>query len=83
MSADTRRSRRSRRFGHTANRVLRNKGALSGLLFLSLVILLTSGARWMLPFDALTQDFTSLLQGPNRVHWFGTDELGRDITRGW
>jgi len=69
----------ARRSGHTVSRVLRNRGALLGILFLSLLILLTSGARWILPFDALTQDFTSLLQGPNRVHWFGTDELGRDI----
>lgn len=69
----------ARRSGHTFSRVLRNRGALLGILFLSLLILLTSGARWILPFDALTQDFTSLLQGPNRVHWFGTDELGRDI----
>ena len=79
MSADTRQSRRSRQSGRTASRVVRNQGALLGILFLSLLILLTTGARWMLPFDALTQDFTSLLQGPNRVHWFGTDELGRDI----
>lgn len=73
MSAGTRRP------GYGTSRVLRHKGALLGILFLSLLIFLTSGARWILPFDALTQDFTSLLQGPNRVHWFGTDELGRDI----
>ncbi|MBC7704179.1 MAG: ABC transporter permease [Rhodoferax sp.] len=65
--------------GHTVIRVLRDKGALLGVLFLALLVLLTSVAHWVLPFDALTQDFTSLLQGPNRVHWFGTDELGRDI----
>jgi len=60
-------------------RLSRRKGAMLGLLFLGVLILTTSLARWILPFDALTQDFSAILQGPNRVHWFGTDELGRDI----
>ena len=65
--------------GGTLVRVLRNKGALLGIVFLAGLVLLTSVARWILPFDPLAQDFTAMLQGPNRVHWFGTDELGRDI----
>jgi ABC-type dipeptide/oligopeptide/nickel transport system permease subunit len=65
--------------GGTLARVLRNKGALLGIVFLAGLVLLTSVARWILPFDPLAQDFTAMLQGPNRVHWFGTDELGRDI----
>ncbi|MCB2005049.1 MAG: ABC transporter permease [Rhodoferax sp.] len=60
-------------------RLLQRKGAMLGLLFLAVLVVTTSVARWILPFDALTQDFTAILQGPNRVHWFGTDELGRDI----
>ena len=60
-------------------RLLQHKGAMLGLLFLAVLVVTTSVARWILPFDALTQDFTAILQGPNRVHWFGTDELGRDI----
>ena len=62
-----------------AGRLLRRKGALLGLLFLIVLLLLSTLARWVLPFDALTQDFASTLQGPSSVHWFGTDELGRDI----
>ena len=68
-----------RPIGLAAVRVLQHRGALLGLLFLLLLLLTTALARWILPFDALTQDYSSLLQGPNRVHWFGTDELGRDI----
>ncbi len=60
-------------------RLAQRKGAMLGLLFLAVLVVTTSLARWILPFDALTQDFTAILQGPNRVHWFGTDELGRDI----
>lgn len=68
-----------RRSADVARRVFQHRGALAGLLFLGLLVLMTSLARWILPFDALTQDFAATLQGPDRVHWFGTDELGRDI----
>ena len=60
-------------------RVLAHKGALLSVLFLALMILTSLLARWILPFDALTQDYASILQPPGRVHWLGTDELGRDI----
>ena len=68
-----------RRGADVFRRLARHKGAMLGLLFLLVLILATSLARWILPFDELTQDFTATLQGPNAVHWFGTDELGRDI----
>lgn len=68
-----------RRAADVSGRLARHRGALLGLLFLLGLILATSLARWILPFDALTQDFTATLEGPSAVHWFGTDELGRDI----
>ena len=49
------------------------------LLFLALMILTALFARWILPYDALTQDYVNMLQPPGSAHWFGTDELGRDI----
>ena len=70
------------RLGRTrevAVRVLSHKGALLSVLFLALMILASALARWILPFDALAQDYASMLQPPGRVHWLGTDELGRDI----
>lgn len=60
-------------------RVLGHKGALLSVVFLLLLIVSSVLARWILPFDALTQDYASLLQAPGKAHWFGTDELGRDI----
>ena len=70
---------RLRRTREVAGRVLGHKGALLSVLFLLLMILSTALARWILPFDALTQDYSSILQAPGKLHWFGTDELGRDI----
>jgi peptide/nickel transport system permease protein len=31
------------------------------------------------PYDPLAMDYDALLQAPSTAHWFGTDELGRDI----
>jgi peptide/nickel transport system permease protein len=34
---------------------------------------------WLVPFDPAAQDLPLRLTGPSAVHWFGLDELGRDI----
>jgi peptide/nickel transport system permease protein len=48
-----------------------------GLLTL-LVICAVFGA-WIAPYDPLASDTAAALQAPSRAHWFGTDQLGRDI----
>jgi peptide/nickel transport system permease protein len=61
-----------------ARRVLGFRGARIGLIFLFIV----AGTALLAPvvgFDALTQNVSNLLQPPSAQHWFGTDELGRDI----
>ncbi|MBI5445915.1 MAG: ABC transporter permease [Deltaproteobacteria bacterium] len=53
-----------------------------GVLSLALIFLvLCAGifAPWVAPFDPLATDFTKLFQAPDRAHWAGTDEFGRDI----
>jgi peptide/nickel transport system permease protein len=36
-------------------------------------------APWIVPFDPAVQELALRLEGPSRAHWFGLDELGRDI----
>src|SRR5215207_3365010 len=36
-------------------------------------------APWIAPFDPAAQDLPLRLAGPTGNHWFGLDELGRDI----
>ncbi|MEM2960422.1 MAG: ABC transporter permease, partial [Candidatus Bathyarchaeia archaeon] len=31
------------------------------------------------PYDPNKMDGSSRFQGPNKAHWFGTDQYGRDI----
>src|SRR5688572_33028448 len=34
---------------------------------------------WLSPFDPAAQELALRLEGPTGLHWFGLDELGRDI----
>jgi len=59
-------------------RLVRNTGALAGLAFIVTVAALAILAP-VLPFDPLAQSLVDALEGPSAQHWFGADELGRDI----
>jgi peptide/nickel transport system permease protein len=53
--------------------------ARSGILIVAIVVIGAVTAPWLLPWDPATQDLANRLQGPTWQHWFGLDELGRDI----
>jgi peptide/nickel transport system permease protein len=36
-------------------------------------------APWVAPYDPIEPDWVALRKGPSAAHWFGTDELGRDV----
>ena len=61
-----------------ARRVLGDAGALAGIAFIAIVALLAILAP-LLPLDPIGQDIVAALEGPSATHWFGADELGRDI----
>jgi peptide/nickel transport system permease protein len=47
-------------------------------LFLLIAICAVIGP-YVVPYDPLASDATATLQAPSIRHWFGTDQLGRDI----
>jgi ABC-type dipeptide/oligopeptide/nickel transport system permease subunit len=68
-----------RRSLDVAARVMARRGALLGALFLIGTLLTTLLAPWTFAVDPLAQDLAATLEPPSAAHWFGTDELGRDI----
>ena len=53
--------------------------ALAGLALVSLFAVLALAAPWLAPYSPYAIDLPHRLAAPSLVHWFGTDELGRDI----
>lgn len=44
-----------------------------------LILLLALLGPWIVPYDPLASNTAAALQAPSRRHWFGTDQLGRDV----
>jgi peptide/nickel transport system permease protein len=63
------------------SRFKKNKGAIFGLM----IIVVITGAAIFSPLvydynkDVIEQNIMNRLQPPSSGHWFGTDELGRDV----
>ncbi|MEO6807223.1 MAG: ABC transporter permease [Edaphobacter sp.] len=53
--------------------------AALGIALLLLFTVCAVFAPWLAPQDPAQLDLTGRLMGPSWAHWFGTDELGRDI----
>lgn len=66
------------------SRFRNNKLAIAGVVLLILLLIMAIFGPLMTPYDYRTTDLTSANDAPSSAHWFGTDELGRDVfTRTW
>ena len=57
----------------------KNKVALACLGIVIILCLVALFAPWIAPYDPDAQVLTERLMPPSAQHWFGTDDLGRDI----
>jgi peptide/nickel transport system permease protein len=60
-------------------KLFRRKVVLAGAAILALVALVALFAPWLAPYDPMALKVLDRLQSPRAAHWFGTDELGRDV----
>ncbi|MEW6644246.1 MAG: ABC transporter permease [Pseudomonadota bacterium] len=60
-------------------RLVRRPGALIGLVVITVFILLAVLAPLISPYDPTATNWVTVRKPPSILHWFGTDELGRDI----
>jgi peptide/nickel transport system permease protein len=60
-------------------RLLARKSAVVGLVVIVSFIALALLAPWIVPYDPVATSWTLVRKPPSALHWFGTDDLGRDI----
>ncbi len=60
-------------------RLRRNRIAMISLLVILVYVLMAIFGSMMVPFDYKTNSLSENNLAPNKVHWFGTDTLGRDL----
>ncbi len=61
------------------SRFLRHRMATAGLLVVLALAVVSALAPWLTPYDANKPHLDIRLQPPSIIHWFGTDDLGRDL----
>jgi peptide/nickel transport system permease protein len=65
--------------GHLWQSLSRSKVTLSGLLIIVTILLIALFAPLLTGEDPTRIDIKNILAPPDRIHWMGTDELGRDV----
>jgi peptide/nickel transport system permease protein len=65
--------------GSELRRLLHEPSALIGGAIVLFFIVLAVFASWLAPYDPNTPDWMAVRAAPSAAHWFGTDDLGRDV----
>jgi ABC-type dipeptide/oligopeptide/nickel transport system permease subunit len=60
-------------------RFARHKFAVIAFFFIILQIIIAVAAPYIAPYNPYKGDFLATWETPNRLHWLGTDDLGRDV----
>jgi peptide/nickel transport system permease protein len=59
--------------------LLKRPTAVFGGVVLLVIAALALLAPWVAPFDPLATSWSLVRKAPSTAHWFGTDEVGRDL----
>jgi peptide/nickel transport system permease protein len=60
-------------------RLRRRHAALAGLCVVIFFVAIAILAPWVAPYDPIATSWSAIRKAPSAAHWFGTDELGRDV----
>ncbi|HWD35170.1 MAG TPA: ABC transporter permease [Casimicrobiaceae bacterium] len=60
-------------------RLLHRPAAAFGLVVIALFVAMAIAAPLVAPYDPIGTSFSTVRKAPSAAHWFGTDEIGRDV----
>ena len=73
------RPKKKSEFLRVLKELTKNKLAIAGMCLILLEVLLAILAPVLAPYDPLQMNLSETFQRPNAIHWFGTDDVGRDL----
>ena len=62
-----------------ARKLRRRRGAMVGLGIVIAFIAMAVFAPWVAPYDPIATSWSAIRKAPDAEHWFGTDDIGRDV----
>ena len=74
-AGDARRTTRA----HPLRRLVARPAAAVGLVVVVVFITIAVFAPLIAPYDPIATNFGAVRKAPSAAHWFGTDEIGRDV----
>ncbi len=60
-------------------RLASRRAAAAGLVVVVAFVAMAIFAPWIAPYDPLQTSWNAVRKAPSAAHWFGTDEIGRDV----
>lgn len=79
VSADSRKLRKQSAAREVFKRLAKNKSAMAGLVIFVLLVLSSIFGPMISPWSVTRNSIRNSFQFPSAEHWFGTDDLGRDL----
>jgi peptide/nickel transport system permease protein len=64
---------------HPLRRLLHRPSAAFGVAVIAVFIVIALAAPLIAPYDPLQTSWSAVRKAPSAAHWFGTDEIGRDV----
>jgi peptide/nickel transport system permease protein len=64
---------------HPLRRLVARPAAAAGLVVIVVFVAMAALAPFIAPYDPIATNFAAVRKAPSAAHWFGTDEIGRDV----
>ncbi|HSU43836.1 MAG TPA: ABC transporter permease [Casimicrobiaceae bacterium] len=64
---------------HPLRGLLARPAAAAGITVIAVFVAAAVFAPLIAPYDPIATNFAAVRKAPSAVHWFGTDEIGRDV----